>query len=47
MNRCPKCGRYMSWHIEYVGGNALVVWMCECGYSSKNESYIVGYRTDL
>lgn len=46
MNRCPKCGSYMSSHIEYVSGNALVVWKCECGYSSKNESYTVDYKTD-
>lgn len=35
MEICPKCGRYMLGHIEMFFGDARMVWMCPCGYSSK------------
>ena len=49
MNKCPKCGRYMISHMEYLFGGARCVWTCICGYSIKectsgmsidNKSYI-------
>lgn len=45
MNRCPKCGRYMNSHIEYVCGEARVIWSCDCGYLNKNESYTIDNKT--
>lgn len=36
MNKCPKCGRYMSSYMEYTFGCARLVWTCECGYSTKD-----------
>lgn len=35
MNKCPKCGLYMSSHMEYIFGGARMVWVCPCGYSTK------------
>lgn len=36
MNKCPKCGRYMSSYMEYIFCGARCVWTCECGYSTKD-----------
>lgn len=35
MNKCPKCGRYMSSHMEYAFGSARCLWSCICGYSTR------------
>ena len=45
MNRCPNCGRYMSSYMEYIFGGARLIWICECGYSNKNESSSLDNRT--
>lgn len=48
MNKCPKCGLYMSGHMEYIFGGAIMVWICSCGYSTKSSDtqMIYGNRTE-
>ena len=29
--KCPKCGRYMTPHLEYRYGIAYTEWNCICG----------------
>ena len=31
--KCPKCGRYMTPHFNYVYGQAFTIYSCFCGYS--------------
>lgn len=35
MNKCPKCGLYMTSHMKYIFGGARLVWTCSCGYSTE------------
>lgn len=43
MNKCPKCGLYMVGHMEYIFGGARMVWMCPCGYSTKQSDTGMSY----
>lgn len=43
MEICPKCGRYMSGHMEMFFGAARMVWICPCGYSSKRADTGMAY----
>lgn len=45
MNKCPKCGAYMNFYIEYVCGNPICIYSCSCGYSTKNSHYSVSNNT--
>ena len=31
--KCPKCGRHMTPHLNYVYGISFTVYSCFCGYS--------------
>ena len=31
--KCPKCGRYMTPHLNYAYGIAFTVYTCFCGYA--------------
>ena len=31
--QCPKCGRYMTPHLQYKFGYSYTLWICPCGYS--------------
>ena len=31
--KCPKCGRYMTPHLQYKFGYSYTLWICPCGYS--------------
>lgn len=44
MEKCPKCGRYMYFHMEYSNGYPFIYYTCCCGYSTRNE-YSRGYYT--
>lgn len=48
MEQCPKCGCYMNWKIEYVGGEPFMFCECICGYNTnnKNKEYITGFKTE-
>lgn len=35
MNKCPKCGLYMTSHMKYIFGGARMIWTCSCGYSTE------------
>ena len=43
MKKCPKCGSYLAFHMEYWAGQPAIVWTCSCGYST---SEICGPATD-
>lgn len=45
MNKCPECGRYMSSYMEYIFGGARIIWICECGYSTKD--YVTSMSSDI
>ena len=42
MERCPKCGRYMTWYMVQTNG----YWKCVCGYDTRTISYTCSNRTD-
>ena len=31
--KCPKCGRYMTPHLQSKFGYVYTLWTCLCGYS--------------
>lgn len=38
MGICPKCGRFMTSGIFYLGGNPRIVWTCGfCGYNPEDD----------
>lgn len=43
MNKCPKCGRYMMWHIAYSNGMPYEYWSCECKYDTREEAKNIKY----
>lgn len=44
MQKCPKCGSYMLGHMEYIFGGARMVWICPCGYSTKQSETEMTYN---
>lgn len=46
MEICPKCGRYMSGHMEMFFGAARLVCICLCGYSSKQTETGMAYSNE-
>ena len=36
MSVCPKCGRIMTCYTESMFGGVRTVWICGCGYCSKD-----------
>lgn len=47
MNKCPKCGNYMTFKMVYDAlSNGRCVWDCECcGYSTRNETCTCSNRS--
>ena len=35
MEKCPNCGRFMNFHLEYFCGIPRVVYTCSCGYDTR------------
>lgn len=48
MMKCPSCNSYMSFKMDYSGGNPIVVYTCEnCKYTTFGESYITDNKTSM
>ena len=45
MKQCPRCKSYMAWYLKPICGDYVVVYSCDCGYSSEEERYEVSDRT--
>lgn len=46
MKKCPKCGSYLTFNMEYRFGCASVLWTCACGWSSYIETTSASDRTE-
>ena len=44
VQKCQKCGRYMSGYTEYLFGGTRMVWICPCGYSTKQSETGMTYN---
>lgn len=38
MYKCPNCGRYMESYFEQIWSGARLVYVCACGYSTRDIS---------
>ena len=48
MMKSPSCNSYMSFKMDYSGGNPIVVYTCEnCKYTTFGESYITDNKTTM
>ena len=48
MMKCPSCNGYMSFRMEYICGNPIVVYTCEnCKYTIFGESYTTDNKTTI
>lgn len=45
--QCPMCGAYMTPFIKAVCGDYKLVYDCTCGYTTKNETCVVGVDTHI
>ena len=36
MERCPRCGDFMRFHMEYCCGSPYIFYTCNCGYDTRN-----------
>lgn len=44
VQKCQKCGRYMSGYMEHLFGGTRMVWICPCGYSTKQSGTGMTYN---
>ena len=47
VRQCPKCGAYMTPFIKAAYGDYKLVYDCTCGYTTRNETCIVGVDTHI
>lgn len=45
MRQCPRCGSCMTPYIQHTWDGGRVFYTCDCGYSTKLETYITSDRT--
>ena len=45
MERCPRCGSYMTFNMRYNAGCPVVEYNCSCGYSTSDEYYTTDNKT--
>ena len=50
--RCPRCGQYMDWHIDYLAEQTFMWLDCPfCGYTETSNVYTsnttVSFKNDL
>ena len=43
MRKCPKCGKYMENYLKQIFGGTIIVYICQCGYSSEESSTGIVY----
>ena len=50
LETCPKCGRYMNWHMKILNGSPYQYYVCPCcGYNSSANTilYKTSNRTEI
>ena len=45
--RCPKCGNYIQSNIVYVAGNPVFTYICNCGYTNRDQEVYYTITTDI
>ena len=45
MEKCPKCGRYMTGNVVTIFGGSKMVWCCPCGYSTERSDTGMQFNT--
>jgi ribosomal protein S27AE len=46
IEKCPKCGSYLNFSMDYSAGNPVIVYTCgSCNFTTFGEAYISDNKT--
>jgi hypothetical protein len=48
LEKCPKCGGYLNFSMDYCAGNPVIIYMCSnCNFTTFGEAYITDNKTTI